>query len=193
MSASWFTSDTHFGHANIIRHCTRPFESVEAMDDAIIDRINRHVRPNDTLYHLGDFAFRGAAPAAYRARIKCKNIVLIVGNHDPVKPDGRVREDFASLFTAIHHVLRIALSHRGVARQIVMCHYAMRVWDLSHHGAWHLYGHSHGSLADDPHALSTDVGVDANDFTPLCMDDIAAKMEQKQYKPVDHHKPGIDD
>lgn len=193
MSASWFTSDTHFGHANIIRHCSRPFESVEAMDQAIIDRINERVRPNDTLYHLGDFAFRGASPAEYRARIRCKNIVLIVGNHDPVKPNGTARAEFASLFASIHTLLRINPRHEGRTRQIVLCHYAMRVWDMSHHGAWHLYGHSHGSLPDDPHALSMDVGVDANNFTPLSLDEIAQAMERKQYKPVDHHRPGIDD
>ncbi len=50
-----------------------------------------------------------------------------------------------------------------------------------------------GATIAEMYPLSMDVGVDANNFTPLNMDDIAAKMEQKQYKPVDHHKPGIDD
>lgn len=67
---TWFTADTHFGHAAILRHCRRPIADVAAMDSAIIDRINQRVATDDTLYHLGDFAFRGGDPAEYRARIK---------------------------------------------------------------------------------------------------------------------------
>ena len=54
----WFTSDTHFGHENVLRFCERPWKTVEAMNKALIDRINACVAPDDTLYHLGDFSFR---------------------------------------------------------------------------------------------------------------------------------------
>ncbi|MCA9282233.1 MAG: metallophosphoesterase, partial [Phycisphaerales bacterium] len=87
--AIYFTADTHFGHANIIKHSRRPFASVEEMDAAIIDDINSLVAPHDWLYHLGDFSFRGGNPAAYRARIRCRNMVLVLGNHDPIYADGR--------------------------------------------------------------------------------------------------------
>jgi calcineurin-like phosphoesterase family protein len=70
---------------------------------------------------------------------------------------------------------------------IVMCHYAMRVWNRSHRGAWMLYGHSHGSLPDDPGALSIDVGVDCHDYTPISHDDIGRIMAKKTWKPIDHH------
>jgi calcineurin-like phosphoesterase family protein len=185
--AIYFTADTHLGHANIIKHCRRPFDSVEAMDAAIIDRINARVRPEDCLYHLGDFSFRGGDPAAYRARIRCKNMVLVLGNHDPTFADGTARPEFASLFKAVHNMLKVTVQHDRRARIIVLCHYAMRVWDRCHHGTWHLYGHSHGSLPDDPNALSWDVGADANDFQPLSVPEIAAIMARKQFVPVDHH------
>ena len=55
MADTWFTSDFHFGHFNIIRYCNRPFESTEEMDAHIADRMNAHVKQNDTLYFLGDF------------------------------------------------------------------------------------------------------------------------------------------
>jgi calcineurin-like phosphoesterase family protein len=51
----WFTSDFHFGHANIIRYCDRPFSSVAEMDEAILDRLNSCVKTMDHLYFLGDF------------------------------------------------------------------------------------------------------------------------------------------
>ena len=52
----FFTSDTHFNHKAIISYCSRPFESVEEMNDRLIDNWNQVVKPNDTVYHLGDFA-----------------------------------------------------------------------------------------------------------------------------------------
>jgi len=73
----------------------------------------------------------------------------------------------------------------GRAQVIVLCHYAMRVWDW---GTWHLYGHSHGSMPDDPHSLSWDVGVDANAFSPLSVPEIAEIMGRKSFRSVDHHR-----
>lgn len=185
----WFTADTHFGHANIIRHCRRPFASVEAMDEELVGRINERVAPDDILYHLGDFSFRSGDPAVYRSRIRCRNIVLLLGNHDPQTLNGSVRPEFASLFREVHSLLRIKVLVAGVPQLIVLCHYALRVWDRAHYGSWHLFGHSHGGLADDPCARSWDVGVDNNHFAPISLDDLAAIMAKKTFTPVDHHRP----
>ena len=57
----------------------------------------------------------------------------------------------------------------------------------SHVGAWHLYGHSHGLLPDDPNALSLDVGVDCWGFRPVSFAQIQACMATKTWKPVDGH------
>ena len=189
--AIFFTADTHFGHANIIKHCRRPFASVEEMDAALIGRVNAVVGADDWLYHLGDFSFRSGDPGAYRARIRCKNLVLILGNHDPAFADGTARPEFASLFKAVHNLVKVNVQIDGRAQLIVLCHYAMRIWDRSHHGAWHLYGHSHGSLSDDPHSLSWDVGVDTNAFSPLSVPQLAAIMARKRFVPIDHHDQRI--
>jgi calcineurin-like phosphoesterase family protein len=186
--AIWFTADTHFGHANIIRYCNRPFPTVEAMNDALIDRINALVKRDDTLYHLGDFAFRTANPAAFRERICCKAIHLIMGNHDPHSEDGIVDPVFASLFASVRELRRIRLPIAGMRRPVILCHYAMRVWDASHHGAWHLFGHSHGTLPDDPHARSWDVGVDNNNYEPVSVERLEAIMAKKLFRPVDSHR-----
>jgi calcineurin-like phosphoesterase family protein len=85
MVDTWFTSDFHFGHFNIIRYCNRPFESTEEMDAHIADRMNAHVKPNDTLYFLGDFCMGSVEKvAAYRKRLNCKTIHFVEGNHDKV-------------------------------------------------------------------------------------------------------------
>jgi calcineurin-like phosphoesterase family protein len=54
----YFTADLHLGHANIINHCDRPFSSVEEMDEHLINAWNSRVRPNDTVYIIGDLIFR---------------------------------------------------------------------------------------------------------------------------------------
>ena len=72
-------------------------------------------------------------------------------------------------------------------RRIVLCHYAFRVWNKSHRGAWHLYGHSHGSLPDDPNSLSFDAGVDCHEFTPISYERVKEIMAEKRFLPVDHH------
>ena len=61
----------------------------------------------------------------------------------------------------------------------MLCHYAMRVWNRAHHGAWHLYGHSHGKLPEAPTSLSMDVGVDTHDFRPWHFDEINLVMTEK--------------
>lgn len=55
MADVWFTSDFHLGHSNIIRFCKRPFANAHEMNEAIVERMNSCVKPNDTLYFLGDF------------------------------------------------------------------------------------------------------------------------------------------
>lgn len=83
----FFTADLHFGHANIIKLCKRPFRDVQHMNTALINRWNERVKPEDTVYHLGDFCFTGrgsgspAYPRAYE-RLLNGTIVHILGNHD---------------------------------------------------------------------------------------------------------------
>ena len=66
-------------------------------------------------------------------------------------------------------------------RLIVLSHYAMRVWNSSHHGSWHLYGHTHGELEDLPNSLSFDVGVDCHDFYPISYDEVKTIMSRKNW------------
>lgn len=184
----WFTSDTHASHANIIRYSSRPFIDIEEMDTVLADNINRDVGVNDVLYHLGDWsAWRGEGTVkSFRKRIWCKNVHLIYGNHDK-----QIRKDrtLQSLFSSTNDILNITLA----GHPIVLCHYAMRVWDKSHHGAWQLYGHSHGSLPDDPCALQLDVGVDTglyghSKYTPYSLEELRSIMKKnKQWQPIDHH------
>lgn len=167
----WFTSDTHFGHANIIRYCDRPFRSVGEMDDTLIANWNARVAPGDLVWHLGDFSF--ADPADYVPRLNGV-IHLVFGNHDE-----RWRQGLRELLPWTGEVRD--LKHQG--QRIWLSHYAHRVWPRSHRGAWHCYGHSHGELPDA--GCSTDVGVDAWNYHPIAFDDLAARFDGRDS--TDHH------
>ncbi len=170
MADTWFTSDFHLGHFNIIRYCNRPFADTREMDEVIVDRLNASVKPNDTLYFLGDFCLgKHDSVAAYRSRLACQTIHFIDGNHDKTTRQ-------------LHHLFSSwsSLSEISIGKQtIVLCHYAMKVWPNHSRGAWQLYGHSHGNLPDDPISLSMDVGVDSHDFRPWHFDEIQAVMKVK--------------
>jgi len=83
----WWTSDYHFSHFNIIRYCKRPFETAEEMNETIIKRHNERVKPDDTVFFLGDFIFKGGNEGGvdkYRQFEKRLNgkFIFIKGNHD---------------------------------------------------------------------------------------------------------------
>ena len=171
MSNIFFTADTHFNHGNIIKYCNRPFSDSKEMDEVLIENWNRVVKTTDTVYHLGDFGFLRTPEAVFSYRKKLNGaIVLIVGSHDR-----------RSVMQSSLGFLRIfdLYTLRTSANDIVLCHWAMRTWHKSYHGSWHLYGHSHGRLADFPDSLSMDVGVDVCNYTPMSLDEVSAKLSAK--------------
>jgi calcineurin-like phosphoesterase family protein len=175
----FFTADTHFHHANIIKYANRPFANVQEMDETIITNWNSKVKRDDIVYHDGDFVFgpNKIRDAANLRRRLNGRIHLIWGNHDNQNPE------FASIFDSAQDYLEISVNKQ----RIILMHYAMRIWNKSHHGTWMLYGHSHGTLPDDPNLLSFDIGVDCHNFFPLSFDEVAAIMKKKTWKPIDHH------
>lgn len=78
----FWTSDQHFGHANIIRYCNRPFASVEAMNEGLVERWNDVVTDDDEVWVLGDVAM-GDIQRSLRCvgRLNGRK-VLVTGNHD---------------------------------------------------------------------------------------------------------------
>ena len=169
----FFTADHHFGHTNIIRYSNRPFASAEEMNETLIKNWNREVSPTDTVYHLGDVSvLRPEKTRGILDRLNGK-IYLIRGNHDAAATHRLCRDRFEWIkdyqFVAFNGAVKVAL-----------CHYAMRVWDRKHHGAYHLYGHSHGSLPPPPGELSIDIGVDCCDYRPISLDQVQEVMEARR-------------
>lgn len=183
----WFTSDTHFSHNNIIKYCQRPMTNSVSMDEKIIANWNRVVARGDIVYHLGDFAFHRRKEDVEKILIRLNGqIHLVLGNHDhdPI----RKAKGFASVSPLKDIKVRYTDKNGQEAfQEITLCHYAMKVWKHSGRGSWQLYGHSHGTLLDDPNAFQMDVGVDANNFTPISFHQVKEVMEKKYFLPKDYH------
>lgn len=194
----WFTSDTHFNHANIIKYCDRPFGSVREMDQQIVETFNKYVKPDDTLYHLGDICFDRRKNWLHSARqylssINCDNIKIIWGNHDQKE----ARDSQRLLTLAHYYYCADFLDTKINGQRITLCHYAMAIWNKSHRNAWHLYGHSHAGAEDYldkafPNRKSMDVGVDnayrlLGEYRPFSFDEIKGIMNSKTGSKIDHH------
>lgn len=179
MQNVFFTSDTHFNHENIIRFAKRPFLNKDDMIRGMTYFWNNKVGANDIVYHLGDFALGGDKDLALQI-LKSLNghIHFIEGNHDSVA--SKFKDQFASYNEGF-------IERKIMGQRIVMCHYAMKVWHKSHHGSWHLYGHSHGTMPDDPNSLSIDVGVDCHNYAPISFEEVKLIMSKKYFVSVDHH------
>lgn len=178
----WFTSDTHFGHANVLGFCDRPWDSIEDMNNAIIDNINACVAPADTLYHLGDFSFKMSVADAreLRRRIRCRNIHWIPGNHDK---DWR-QPSVAGTFICEPHIAVLKLDG---GRKVVMCHYPIMDWPGLGHGAIHLHGHIHSTREYNDwnrrmRLLRYDVGVDANGYKPVSLDEVSRFFDGVEHR-----------
>lgn len=80
----WFTSDTHFGHKNIIKfeEGRKHFNSIDEHDAYLIDIWNKQVKPDDTVYHLGDLTLRGLQKKCEVLEQLNGDVILIKGNHD---------------------------------------------------------------------------------------------------------------
>lgn len=154
----FFTADTHFGHAGALSLYRRPFVSVPAMNEAMMDHWNAAVGPNDEVWHLGDFALRLRLPdiAALLARLHGHKH-LIIGNNDP--PEVVALPGWTS--TAPYAEMELE------GAKLVLCHYAFRTWNGMAKGALNLHGHSHGKLKPQPRQI--DVGVDVWGFRPVTL------------------------
>jgi calcineurin-like phosphoesterase family protein len=158
----WFTSDTHWNHTNILKYCSRPFANVKQMNDELIRRWNSVVKQDDTVYHLGDVAFGSTQQTVDILNQLAGNKVLIVGNHDSHNLQNR---EFRACFTRIEHYYE--LQHNN--HLYTMSHYPMLSWQGSNRSSVSLAGHRH-LRKQEGNILRFDVGVDANDFTPVSIE-----------------------
>ena len=178
----FFTSDTHFGHENIIKFCNRPFANAQEMNETLINNWNRVVGPDDTIFHLGDFAFGGSYLWNNMLDRLNGHIHLVIGNHDRKN----LRQGYVQKFDSIYPQLQINIDGRSV----YLNHYPFLCYGGSYRGdkdaVWQLFGHVHSgpfSTGKDDERLKMlfpyqyDVGVDNNNFTPISWEDVKIRIK----------------
>ena len=182
--STFFTADEHHFHANIIKFCDRPFDDKAEMSEKIIENHNSLVKEGDTVWHLGDFSYRGDwhDVVTILRRMNGKHM-FIFGNHDQslmnIARQGRSNDMIRS-----GHIRFYGPPEKGQSlnmmvnvnnQQIHISHYAQRTWLAAFRGGWHLFGHSHTNLP--PFYKSMDVGIDNNNYFPFHFDEIKYFMD----------------
>jgi calcineurin-like phosphoesterase family protein len=196
----WITSDTHFGHKNLVRgvtgwrtqdgqipiDSTRDFQTIEKMNQQLVDNINNMVGQDDTLIMLGDVSFGGFDNIGiFLERLVCHNIHLILGNHDThIERD---RDFVRGRFLSVQHYLEVNIE----GRDFVLCHYPLQSWHGLNKGVIHLHGHSHlGVNKKFGKGKKMDVGVDGNGMDPYSISEIIKTMDKREIfsdMDGDHH------
>jgi calcineurin-like phosphoesterase family protein len=190
-----------------IRNFKPSTESVDMMNEDMIARHNAIVGPKDIVMFNGDFAFATKEQIIGLLKRLNGQKHLNLGNHD--KLISKNPKDFIGpdLFQSIEKYRELTISYNTkqpriinnveeivdvtIRKKIIFLHYGMRVWNHSHHGSWHIYGHSHDSLP--PQGKSVDVGVDSHwvtgkpEYRPFDFWEIKKFMDAQEIVVVDHH------
>ena len=177
----WLTGDTHFYHENILRFCSRPFDTIGEHDEALINNWNSVVSKDDSVYHLGDLTLGGHAQAV---NVLCRlngdvRILAYPFHHDrrwlgPILK-GKVTHTATGVVVLEQQIVRLSLGETNV----YLCHFPLGEWPQKHYGAVHAHAHSHGNYKGEGRIV--DVGVDCHGYFPVSIERVVQIGEQKGY------------
>lgn len=208
----WFSSDFHYGHKNLVKGISswtnpikcRNFSTLEEHDEILVRNINKVVMENDILYFLGDWSFgNNENIMVFRNKINCRNVHLILGNHDRTLFQKQANFIGKDKFLSISQQKTIKVDDQ----EITLCHFPMRTWERAGKGSWMLHGHCHGTLEKYQKEIkgfwrklfsflitkeyykTMDVGIDSHpEFRPYSFEAIKGFMENRiNLIGIDHH------
>lgn len=195
MEKVWFTSDLHFSHKNILKHCENRLkafgidencnedEKIMLHDKLLVKMWNKTIAKKDTVYILGDFSFANADDTKKIVSKLNGNKFLITGNHD------NSSLKLSNYFKQIVQMKEITFKKDNFDFlqedfYVFCCHYAMLTWNRKHYGVCQLMGHSHGRMDDfndESTDLRVDVGIDGKlaDFNFISLEKVYNYFKQK--------------
>jgi calcineurin-like phosphoesterase family protein len=194
---NYYIADMHFGHANVLKFDSRPWESVEEMENALVERWNAKVGKSDTVYILGDFCWQ-KEPEWIRILNRLNGgKVLIVGNHD-IHGSATLRK----MFQDVKEYKEI----KDNGRFVVLSHYPIPCFKNHFYGAYHLYGHVHDTFEHRVMLVTKNLLVKMHscmcqmynvgcmmpymDYTPRTLDEIIAGAEEYEKGENEHRISG---
>jgi calcineurin-like phosphoesterase family protein len=172
----FFLADTHFDHTNIVTYCGRPFKDSKEMDDTIIRNWNQIVKPEDTVYHLGDFALCRSERYPEYIDVLNGRIILIMGNHDR----RRTVTFWAKRgIVAYKHPVLFDVSLNPIEEEY---------WTLSHEpvdepGIINIHGHTHGNIhrGEVPEkGIHICVSCEAIGYKPVSLDWVSQEIKRRE-------------
>jgi calcineurin-like phosphoesterase family protein len=170
----YFISDPHFGHKGSLNWPNgnaRPFKTVEEMNTTIINNWNSVVTDEDTVYCLGDFAYKSSINTIIYVFSKLKGkIILIKGNHDgrTLKANQRIHR-----FESMHD--RLEFMYKDIL--FILDHYPIYCWKNKNKGSIHLHGHTHEHSPNiDGNIMN--VSCEVINYTPISIEEIITKFKK---------------
>lgn len=181
----WITSDTHWGHKNIMTFCpesrARFNNDVAFMNEAMVQEWNAMVQPDDLVYILGDVAFLSPEKATIIMRKLNGSKILIEGNHDSKNLKDA---NFRACFNEVHQYLK--LKYEG--HVCILSHYPIAHWDEMHRGSLHFHGHLHGNVSGLEKFRAMDVGMDATGQIVIELSEAINRIKDNAIR--QHHQKG---
>ena len=156
----WVISDTHFGHANIIKYCNRPFVDPAEMDEKLIENWNSVVQDDDIVYHLGD-VYMGKSSSNFAHRLKGRKR-LILGNHDHGK-DSVLQSMFQ----------KIVMWRMFPEFGLLLTHVPVHEGSLGFKVEKNVHGHIHEKVIEDERYIN--VSVEQINYTPVNIETLRVK------------------
>ena len=198
----YFTSDTHFNHDKDFVYGSRGYKDRYEHNDALIAKINELVRPQDVLFHLGDFCLNITMPEFVQliARINCNNIYYIWGNHNSCirrQYEETIKDEYQRDDICVYPYKIGKITYLGDYKEvmvnghlIVLHHYPHQIWNQMQKFAWQLSGHSHytnpTTQLENVNNRILDVGWDGHS-KPLAFNEIQKIMANKVHVKQDKH------
>ncbi len=175
----YFIADAHFGHENIIELCNRPYNNIQEMNFDMIQKWNRKIENNDTVYALGDMLFRCDNPEYILSQLNGQKH-LIVGNHDG---SWMTKVDVSKYFDSVNTLLETSIGTVGAT----LCHYPLVTWKHQQN-TYMIHGHIHNDtnsdfwqiLRSNPRILNA--GADINGFEPVTLEELIKNNEEFKRK-----------
>lgn len=154
------------------------------MNEKLVANINAKVGHDDTLIHVGDWSFGGFENImAFRSRIVCQNIILILGNHDHhIKKN---KDNIKELFTHVSKMEEVSISKQTIS----LCHFPMESWIDDKKGTLMIHGHLHNKGEKRfGKGKKMDIGIDGSpDFSPYHIDEVFAILDKRQIHAEERH------
>ena len=191
MEKHFFTSDLHFGHANILKYYPKRLDllsedfvkDIEGFQDYFIEYWNKTVNKQDHVYILGDFSFKGIDENRQILFRMNGHKHLIIGNHD--SNSYRLVECFTSISQMKE--VRFKKSNYDFLEEdiaLILCHYPILSWNRKQYGSLMIHGHCHGTMDEfnkKSNDLRVDVGIDSSfgNYRLLTVEDIYQYFKNK--------------